>query len=266
MNWLDWKKNYYQIIAQLGFDADADEQSAHLLETYLANLPSTKKEYILHKLKTILKKPVIIAGAGPSLEEDVTALFSTETMLNFPTIAVDGATTLFSQKNIIPSIVITDLDGDLTAIIWAIENGALTLIHAHGDNQHQISQFIRQHDEIIIRNDVWGTTQCNPGQTLLNFGGFTDGDRAIFLAIHFQSPLIGLIGFDFGTKIGKYSTLNSPIKKLESKKLKKFRIALDLIASFHSQHKGLRFNLTHQGQQISGFPKADIASFLKNWI
>ncbi|MHA2246507.1 MAG: 6-hydroxymethylpterin diphosphokinase MptE-like protein [Candidatus Hodarchaeales archaeon] len=263
MNWLDWKKYYYQIITQLDFDADADKRSAQLLETYLVNLPPTKKDYILDKLNTILKKPVIIAGAGPSLEEDVTELFSTETMFNFSTIAVDGATTLFRQKNIFPSIVITDLDGDSTAIIWAIENGALTLIHAHGDNQHLISQFITQHDEIIIGNDVWGTTQCNPGQTLLNFGGFTDGDRAILLAIHFQSPLIGLIGFDFGTKIGIYSTLNSPIKKSKRKKLQKFQIALGLIASFHSQHKGLRFNLTHQGQQISGFPKADIASFLK---
>ncbi len=270
MNWPDWKRSYYQIIDQLGFDIEADKQSAQLFETYLIKFPSAKKDKILQKLKTVLKNPVIIAGAGPSLEQDFSAIFSALTpkkfLSNFQMIAVDGATTLFYQKNIVPSIVVTDLDGDLDAIRWAIERGALTLVHAHGDNQQRISYFISQYNDIISKNDVWGTTQCKPRQTLFNFGGFTDGDRAIFLAFHFQSPLIGLIGFDFGTKIGKYSTLNSPIKKTRSKKLKKLQIALELISSFHSQHNGLRLNLTSQGQKISGFPKENITSFLKNWI
>ncbi|UCG89961.1 MAG: DUF115 domain-containing protein [Candidatus Heimdallarchaeota archaeon] len=270
MNWSEWKKNYYQIIGQLGFDIEADEQSAELLETYLVKLNPAKKYQVLQKLKTILQKPVIIAGAGPSLKRDFSAIFSglysSMVISDFHTIAVDGATTLFNQKNVIPSIVVTDLDGDLTAISWAIEKGALTLIHAHGDNQQRISWFLNEYQEVIARNNVWGTTQCEPGQVLFNFGGFTDGDRAIFMAFHFQSPLIGLIGFDFGTQIGEYSTLNSPIKKTQVKKLKKFRIALNLIATFHSQHKGLRYNLTYQGQQISGFPKATITSFLRNWF
>lgn len=265
MNWPDWKKEYFQIINQLGFDAEADERSAELLKEYFIELMPIKKELILQKLNTILQKPVIIAGAGPSLEEDVSALHSTGLMSTLRSIAVDGATTLFRNENIVPSIVVTDLDGDWKSIRWAISNGALTLIHAHGDNQQQISQFINQNSGIIFKNDVWGTTQCEPGQVLLNFGGFTDGDRAIFLAFHFQSPLIGLIGFDFGSVIGRYSTFDSPIVKSRSKKLQKFEIAQNLLADFHSQHKGLRFNLTSQGQPISGFPKADVAFFLEKW-
>jgi uncharacterized Rossmann fold enzyme len=270
MNWPDWKKSYYQIMDKLGFDTEADIQSVHLLETYLIKLFPTKKEDILLKLKIIQQKPVIIAGAGPSLKKDFSTLFSypfsSKISSKFQIIAVDGATTLFKQKNVIPSIVVTDLDGDLAAISWAIQKGALGLIHAHGDNQQQISIFFQKYNDIISKNDVWGTAQCEPGQFLFNFGGFTDGDRAIFLAFHFQSPLIGLIGFDFGTQIGEYSALNSPLKKKIEKKLEKFHIALDLMTSFHSQHNGLRYNLTHIGQQIPGFPRVDITTFLRDWI
>ncbi len=270
MNWPDWKKSYYQIMEKLSFDTEADSQSVQVLETYLTKLYPTKKDFFLQKLKIILLKPVIIAGAGPSLKKDFSTLFldsySDKILSNFQIIAVDGATTLFKQKNVVPSIVVTDLDGDLASISWAVQKGALTLIHAHGDNQHQISLFFRKYYDIISKNDVWGTAQCEPGQFLFNFGGFTDGDRAIFLAFHFQSPLIGLIGFDFGTQIGEYSTLNSPLKKKKGKKLEKFQIALDLMATFHSQHKGLHYNLTYKGQQIPGFPSVDIATFLRNWI
>ncbi|UCE12674.1 MAG: DUF115 domain-containing protein [Candidatus Heimdallarchaeota archaeon] len=265
MNWQDWKNEYFQIMQQLGFNTEADKRSAQLLKEFLIELMPIKKEKILQKLKAILQEPVIIAGAGPSLEEDVSTLFSTEIMSNLRSIAVDGATTFLRNENIVPSIVVTDLDGDWKSIRWAINNGALTLIHAHGDNKQQISRFITQNSEIISNNYVWGTTQCEPGQVLLNFGGFTDGDRAIFLAFHFQSPLIGLIGFDFGYIIGRYSTLDSPIKKSKRKKLEKFKIARKLLASYHSQHKGLRFNLTCQGQSISGFPKVKLTCFIKKW-
>ena len=270
MNWPEWKKSYYQIMDELDLDKAADIQSVQLLETYLADFFPAKKENFLLKLKVILQKPVIIAGAGPSLKEDFSSLFMTshskKILSNFQIISVDGATTLFKQTSIVPSIVVTDLDGDLAAICWAIQKGALTLTHAHGDNQPQISFFYQNYSDIISQNAVWGTAQCEPGQYLFNFGGFTDGDRAIFLAFHFQSPLIGLIGFDFGTQIGEYSTLNSPLQKKKSKKIAKFKIALDLIDRFHSQHTGLRYNLTSKGQLIPGFPKADIITFLKNWF
>lgn len=270
MNWPNWKNYYYQIVRKLEINPEDDDQSAQLLETFFAKFSAIEGDIILQKLEMILKKPMIIAGAGPSLQQDFSMLFSglhsRKVISNFQTIAVNGATTLFHEKNVIPSIVITDLDGDLSSIIWAINNGALTLIHAHGDNQQQISSFTHQYYDIISKNDVWGTTQCKPRKKLYNFGGFTDGDRAIFLAFHFQSPLIGLIGFDFGSEIGKYSILNSPVKKSVSRKLEKFQIALELIASFHYQHNGLRFNLTRQGHHISGFPRINLTSFLKNWF
>ncbi|MFX0014624.1 MAG: 6-hydroxymethylpterin diphosphokinase MptE-like protein [Promethearchaeota archaeon] len=270
MNWSEWQKSYYQIIEQLDFDIEADKKARNLLEKYFIKLNPITKYQIFEKLKTTLLEPIIIAGAGPSLKRDFSNLFlgfyKNKILTKFRTIAVDGATALFKQNKIIPSIVVTDLDGDLTAIRWAIEKGALTLIHAHGDNQQQLSLFIDKYNEIIVNNNVWGTTQCKPRHILFNFGGFTDGDRAIFLAFHFQSPLICLIGFDFGTQIGEYSTLNSPIKKERKKKLEKFQIALNLLSNFQSQHRGLRYNMTYQGEEISGFLKLSISDFLQNLI
>ncbi|MFX1505170.1 MAG: 6-hydroxymethylpterin diphosphokinase MptE-like protein [Promethearchaeota archaeon] len=270
MIWPEWKKSYLQIMDKLDFDTEADRRAVRLLETHLAKFSPNKKNEILLKLKIIQNKPVIIAGAGPSLKKDFSTLFkasySSKILFNFQIISVDGATTLFKQEKIIPSIVVTDLDGDLVSISWAIKNGALALIHAHGDNQQQLSLFFQKYRNIIYENDVWGTAQCEPGEFLFNFGGFTDGDRAIFLTFHFQSPLVGLIGFDFGTQIGEYSTLNSLLNKKKEKKLEKFEVALDLLTEFHSQHNGLRYNLTNKGQQIPGFPRVDITTFLRDWI
>ena len=40
---------------------------------------------------------------------------------------------------------------------------------------------------------------------LQNYGGFTDGDRAVFIADHFKAKKIFLIGFDFNDDVGRYS-------------------------------------------------------------
>ncbi|MFX0183907.1 MAG: 6-hydroxymethylpterin diphosphokinase MptE-like protein [Candidatus Hodarchaeota archaeon] len=264
MNWLNWQNKYYKIIEKLGLNAEADKESADLLKTFFTKNSQEKKIDILKKLRSALQQPVVIAGAGPSLENDFYNLISGKIKFKGSLIAVDGATKLFQQNELNPTVVITDLDGDLRAIEWAIESGALTLIHAHGDNQDIISYFLSKNEELIKANYVWGTTQHNPNQVLFNFGGFSDGDRAIFLAFHFQCPLIGLVGFDFGTKIGRYSTENSLKEKSKKWKLQKFEIALDLINSFQNQHLGLRFNLTSQGQQIPSFPRISFPRFLNH--
>jgi uncharacterized Rossmann fold enzyme len=263
MNWKEWKEFYLKIVKELNIDPKADEKSAKILECNLIKNSSTNQNKINEDLCRILQKPVIIAGAGPSLENDLHQLISYHQIKRISLVAVDGATTLFKELNLIPKVVVTDLDGDITAIHWAILNGALTLIHAHGDNQELISHFFNKFNEIISLDNVWGTTQCKPNKILDNYGGFTDGDRAVFLAFHFQSPLIGLIGFDFGTVIGKYSLMNSPIKKSPEQKKIKFQIALSLLNSLYSQHDGLRFNLTSNGQQLSGFLNISFSNFFE---
>ncbi len=261
MRWSDWKNSYTEIVKELELDFKADRKASDWLEEYFSFHQAQKKSLINQKLRRIFQNPVIIAGAGPSLEKDLIYLMESSLNLKSSLIAINGATTLFKEKNIIPTAVISDLDGDLSAIKWAIKSGSLTLIHAHGDNLNIVANFLNEFHDIILKSDVWGTTQCKPKNILFNFGGFTDGDRAIFIGFHFQSPVIGLIGFDFGREIGYYSNFNSPKIKNKRFKMKKFKIALNLISKFYSSHTGHRYNLSSTGEEIIGFPKVSFSVF-----
>jgi uncharacterized Rossmann fold enzyme len=53
--------------------------------------------------------------------------------------------------------------------------------------------------------NVVGTTQSEPRRKVYNFGGFTDGDRALFLAKAFGASRVTCLGFDFGDVVGRYS-------------------------------------------------------------
>ena len=59
---------------------------------------------------------------------------------------------------------------------------------------------------------------------LYNFGGFTDGDRAMFFAIALGCEEMVLAGMDFGTTVTKYSRPNiegatGPADEIKTKKL-----------------------------------------------
>ena len=263
-----WNAEYLRIVSELNLNIEEDIQSANQLESLLlANLPY-KSTYILKKLEKRLNQPILIVGAGPSLETDLKNCKQNLNLQNIVTIAVDGSCSLFQELQVVPTIVVTDLDGEWSAIRWAISHGAITLIHAHGDNESLIQRFFENGDSFKENKGIWGTTQNMIKTSLFNFGGFTDGDRAIFLSFHFKSPIVGLIGFDFGETIGKYSTLNPLIKKDPIRKRQKFRIALSLLASYFYTHNGARFNLTSLGEEIPGFPRMTLNKFknsLSEW-
>ena len=65
------------------------------------------------------------------------------------------------------------------------------VVHAHGDNLDALKRYVPQLERII------GTVQCRPPPGLYNFGGFTDGDRCVFLAQELGAASIKLVGFDF---------------------------------------------------------------------
>ncbi|MDQ1282410.1 MAG: 2-amino-4-hydroxy-6-hydroxymethyldihydropteridine diphosphokinase, partial [Euryarchaeota archaeon] len=85
----------------------------------------------------------------------------------------------------------TDLDGPFAAILEANRKGAILAVHAHGDNLDALSIYVPKLERII------GTVQCRPRPGLYNFGGFTDGDRSVFLARELGASEVDLLGFDF---------------------------------------------------------------------
>lgn len=193
--WFSW---YDTILKEFGFSRGDDEKSAEILN----NLLDEHNSSCIAEIN--IKDKVIIFGAGPSLKRNIDELKELneleELNLNkFTLIAADGATTALLEEDIIPDIIVTDLDGKMDDIIEANNRGSILVVHAHGNNIDKIEKYVPKLKRIL------GTTQSVPLENVYNFGGFTDGDRCIFLAIELGARFILLAGMDFGDIVTKYS-------------------------------------------------------------
>ena len=221
MFYKDWKPIYEKIAKDLNITKDADKQAANILNELLKNNKQNSKK----KLKDVLKgKEVVIFGAGPSLESSLNS--NKDNLTHKIKISADGATSALTQNDILPDIIVTDLDGKISDQINANSKGSITVIHAHGDNIVKIKKFVPKFKGYII-----GSTQIDPSpyENVDNFGGFTDGDRAIFLADNFKAKMIYLVGFDFEGKIGRYSFSEKKDRNLKFKKLKWCKYLIELL-------------------------------------
>lgn len=188
MKFEEWETIYKQILEDMHYDRTGDEQAARMLSEML-EVKAKKKEIVEPKaLKKIIKgKDVLVCGKAPSLEKEITCV----DFKKYVTIAADGATSVLMKKGIIPDIIVTDLDGNMDDEALAGEKGAIMVVHAHGDNMEALRK------ELPRLKNVIGTTQSKPLKNVYNFGGFTDGDRGVFLAKEFGARTITLVGFDF---------------------------------------------------------------------
>lgn len=197
-----WEKYYTEILDDFGFSRENDEESAKLLDEIL----STEGCLTLNDLSEIVgfSDKFIVFGAGPSIKEHIQMLKEDYDLKEYVLVSADGATTAMIEEKLVPDIVATDLDGNIDDILLANLRGANVVIHAHGDNIERIASLTS------FFNNVLGTTQAQPVGNLYNFGGFTDGDRAIFLAVALGASQITLAGMDFGDIVTKYSRPNLP--------------------------------------------------------
>lgn len=185
---LFWEAMYDLILKDLGINRDADYYSCQLLDMVL----STKMDAVAEaykKLRDLLEDRVVVVigdspGSGcPKLGESVT-------------IAADAALEKCLDAGVLPDIVVTDLDGLPSSSLNIGE--VLFVVHAHGDNVNLIRSLVPR-----IRGLLIGTAQyrCSPRVTLP--GGFTDGDRAVFLAYYYGAKKVYLYGFSFN-RIGRW--------------------------------------------------------------
>jgi 2-amino-4-hydroxy-6-hydroxymethyldihydropteridine diphosphokinase len=178
-----WEPIYTEILEDFGFSRIRDEEAALLLSELLKD----KKRSLDEAAQRLCGRDVVICGNASSLAEELKGL--QERDLAF--VAADGATSVLLRKGIVPDICVTDLDGPFDAIIKANALGSIIVVHAHGDNLDALKKYVPLLDQVI------GTTQCQPPEGLFNFGGFTDGDRCVFLARALGAATIRLLGFDF---------------------------------------------------------------------
>ena len=200
-----WKTQFKQIRKEFGYLEKDDLISVRKLDSLLKG-KNSKREF----QNMIQGKTVFIIGAGPSLTKSLKYIKKSK---NVTKIVADGAVRALLEKNIKPDILVTDLDGDLKSIEKIGKTMIPIIVHAHGDNYEKL--------EIVKKlKNVVGSTQTRKIGKIENFGGFTDGDRCVFLAEYFNASKIVLIGMDFGQKIGKYSKHRIVDRKIKIKKLK----------------------------------------------
>lgn len=219
MKFADWFPYYQGIREEFGYSTEKDQEAAKILSDMIKNKALDPK--VLKK--KIKGKNVIVIGAGPSLDEEKSLKFIKKNK-KFIKIAADGAVQFLIENKIKPDIVVTDLDGNPGALQKAEKNGAVMVVHAHGDNTAMIKKLVPKFKKLV------GSTQVMPVENVHNFGGFTDGDRSVFLAEEFGAKKIVLVGMDFGNSIGRYSKRKVKDAALKKQKMEAGRRLLEMLA------------------------------------
>jgi len=238
MTIIGWDSKYKKILKDFGYSRKKDIQSCKLLDSLLP-----KKTPIIKIRDLIENKPVFVVGAGPSLPSCIPILKKYKKITK---IVADGATKAIIENNLKPDIVVTDLDGDVKSLKKVGRTNTLMVVHAHSDNTDKIH---------LVKNfkNCVGTTQTKPAGRVHNFGGFTDGDRCVFLASHFKAKKIILLGMDFGTRIGKYSKVKVGNRAIKIAKLRRGKKLLEWLAL---KSKSDLYSTT----KINGFTKVNLRS------
>ncbi|OYT63534.1 hypothetical protein B6V01_001420 [Methanosarcinales archaeon ex4572_44] len=218
MSFEQWQPIYREIVQDMGFDEREDERAARLLSELILEHENVVRLEVLRRL--IEGGVVLVCGNAPTLARDLGRVKSEDYDV---LIAADGATEVLLKADVLPSIIVTDLDAEnIEAEVDASREGAVVLVHAHGDNIPVVRGVVPRLDNLI------GTTQAKPLPNVHNFGGFTDGDRAVFLADYFDAKDIELIGFDFK---------DPNVSDLKKKKLVWAERLIEMVFNERSRHK-----------------------------
>ena len=216
----EWEVWYEEILNTFGFLREDDERTADLLDEILDEKGCLTIDEFFDEImdKKGYTEKFIVFGAGPSLKEHINYVKENYDLSKYMLVSADGATTALLEEDLVPDIVATDLDGRMSDLLTANSLGSYFVIHAHGNNEELIDTWTTSFDKIL------GTTQSVPVGNLYNFGGFTDGDRAMFFVVALGASEMVLAGMDFGTIVTKYSRPNiegetGPADEIKTKKL-----------------------------------------------
>lgn len=183
-----WEPIYERILEDFGFDRAGDEEAAQ----FLSHMLTEENSVSLSELKAVIsEKPVLVCGNAPRLRDELLKI----DLSAFVIIAADAAAAVLMDIGCVPEVICTDLDGnskaDLEKEILACSEGSIVLIHAHGDNRDKLEKYVPRFRRFIA------TTQAKPFDRVYNFGGFSDGDRCVFVAKGFGAKSVKIAGFDF---------------------------------------------------------------------
>ncbi len=174
---------------RLGLDRDADRQAAVRLAELLEGEDVVDPESLRG---TFEDATVTVLGPVPGGAETVDPAE--------PTVAAGGAVRQALSAGLQPQLVVTDLDGSDMAHEMFSRVGATTAVHAHGDNVHLLERLVPQ-----LEGPMFGTCQTEPPTgapvEIHRYGGFTDGDRACFIAAALGAADLELAGWNLDESV-----------------------------------------------------------------
>jgi uncharacterized Rossmann fold enzyme len=180
MEFRDWEPVYEAILADFGYDRAADERARDVLSEYV-------EHFDVERLDCAGQR-VAVAGGAPSLASE--AQLAAEADVVF---AASTAVDVLGDAGVDLDLMVTDLDKNPDTARRLTASGTPVAVHAHGDNVPAVTEHVPTFDS----EHVLGTTQAAAADAVRNFGGFTDGDRAAFLADHLGAAEFVFPGWDF---------------------------------------------------------------------
>ncbi|MCI4353396.1 MAG: DUF115 domain-containing protein [Thermoplasmata archaeon] len=217
MRYRHWAPEYERIQAEFGFPAEKERLAS---ERLIELLPKPALERAEQRIRARIRgRDVIVVGLAP--HSGAPPVWMLPRVAEPPALVVaDGAAERCLAEGLVPDVVVTDLDGPIPSEVTANARGALVLIHAHGDNVASLERWTPQ-----FPGELAGSWSGAPERGLVNFGGFTDGDRAAYLAEYVGAPRILLYGFDF-----EHVDRREVAPETKRRKLEVARRVLDLLA------------------------------------
>lgn len=183
MDYEDWKPVYEALLTDFGYPKDGDERARDRLRELLIGRQTFDPASL-----AVADQTVAVAGGGPSLLDETE--IATDADLVF---AASTAAERLIGAGVDVDLIVTDLDKHPAEVVEHTHDGIPVTIHAHGDNLDLVEETVPECDPAF----VLPTTQAAPSGPVRNFGGFTDGDRAAFVADHFGATELRFLGWDF---------------------------------------------------------------------
>ena len=183
MDYQEWHPVYEAILSDFGYPRSGDEQARDRLAALLGDDETFDPDAL-----ELAGRTVAVAGGAPSLTEEVDVAAGADCV-----VAASTAADRLLDAGVTVDCVVTDLDKHPDTVVDLTRAGTPVAVHAHGDNVDLLESTVSECDPAA----VLPTTQAAPADGVRNFGGFTDGDRAAFLADHLDAAELVFPGWEF---------------------------------------------------------------------
>jgi uncharacterized Rossmann fold enzyme len=181
MEFDEWNPVYERLLADLGYDRAGDERARD-------RLAALTEPFDLGPLRErVAGATVAVAGGADCLADELDLAREADAV-----VAASVAADTCRDHGIAVDCMVTDLDKNPDTARRLTHEGVPVAAHAHGDNLDLVESVVPD----CAGDCVFPTTQAAPAGPVRNVGGFTDGDRAAFLADHLGAATLRFPGWD----------------------------------------------------------------------